>query len=113
MEVKQIIDWKLHLYLPAASVSRTAMAPDKPCEHKVRKGDTVIILIYPLHRNDILGISPDTLKPERFATTKIIPRYAHMPFCDRPCICIGTSFAIEEAVISLAKLLKQLHFRRS
>jgi cytochrome P450 len=109
--IRQIIDEALRLYPPAALVSRTAMAPDTLCGREVRKGDTVIIPIYALHRHHMLWDDPDAFHPERFENAKDLPRYAYLPFGDGPRICIGASFAIQEAVIILATLLKQFRFR--
>jgi len=109
--IRQIIDEALRLYPPAALVSRTAMAPDTLCGREVRKGDTVIIPIYALHRHHMLWDDPDAFHPERFENAKDLPRYSYLPFGDGPRICIGASFAIQEAVIILATLLKQFRFR--
>jgi len=48
--------------------------------------------------------------PDRFAQRKAIDRYAYLPFGDGPRICIGASFALQEAVIILATLLARFNF---
>jgi len=108
--IRMIIDEALRLYPPAAMVSRTAMADDTLCGREVKKGDTVIIPIYALHRNHLLWEEPDAFRPERFSDRKAIDRYAYLPFGDGPRICIGASFAIQEAVIVLATLLSRFRF---
>lgn len=80
------------------------------CAREIRPGDTVMIPIYTLQRNRLLWDDPDAFKPERFADRKAIDRYAYLPFGDGPRICIGASFAIQEAVIVLATLLKRFRF---
>ncbi|MBP6737551.1 MAG: cytochrome P450, partial [Rhodobacteraceae bacterium] len=50
--------------------------------------------------------------PGRFADPKSVPRYAYLPFGDGPRICIGASFALQEAVIILATLLARFRFSR-
>lgn len=109
--VRQIIDEALRLYPPAAMVSRTAQTSDTLCGREVRPGDTVIIPIYALHRNHALWKKPDHFDPDRFADRKSIDRYAYLPFGDGPRICIGASFALQEAVIILATLLSRFRFR--
>ncbi|GGO63022.1 Cytochrome P450 [Roseovarius pacificus] len=108
--IRQIIDEALRLYPPAGIISRTAMAEDTLCGREVHKRDTVMIPIYALHRNHLLWDDPDAFRPERFADRKAIPRYAFLPFGDGPRICIGASFAIQEAVIVLATLLSRFRF---
>ncbi|GAA6210244.1 cytochrome P450 [Cognatishimia sp. WU-CL00825] len=108
--VRSIIDEALRLYPPAGIVSRTALAADTLCGREIKPGDTVMIPIYALHRNELLWDDPDAFKPERFADRKTIDRYAYLPFGDGPRICIGASFAIQEAVIILATLLSRFEF---
>ena len=97
--IRQIIDESLRLYPPAAIVSRTAMASDVLCGREVRKGDTIIIPIYALHRSHVLWDRPDEFWPERFDDMKTVPRYSYLPFGDGPRICIGASFAIQEVSV--------------
>ncbi len=108
--IRQIVDEALRLYPPAAMVSRTAMAQDRLCGAEIRPGDTVIIPIYALHRSKLLWQDPDSFRPARFADRKAIPRYSYLPFGDGPRICIGASFALQEAVIILATLLSRFRF---
>ncbi|OWU83229.1 cytochrome P450 [Oceanicola sp. 22II-s10i] len=108
---RRIVDEALRLYPPAALVSRTALKADTLCGREVRPGDTVMIPIYALHRNHLLWEDPDSFRPDRFADPKAIDRYAYLPFGDGPRICIGASFAIQEAVIILATLLARFRFR--
>jgi cytochrome P450 len=110
--VRQIIDEALRLYPPAAMVSRTARAADTLCDRRIDPGDTVILPIYALHRNRLLWDEPDAFRPERFADRKAIDRYAYLPFGDGPRICIGASFALQEAVIILATLLARFRYAK-
>ena len=109
--IRQIVDEALRLYPPAGVVSRTAKKNDTLCEREIKKGDTVIIPIYALHRNELLWDDPDAFRPERFEDRKAIPRYAYLPFGDGPRICIGASFALQEAVIILATMLSKFKFK--
>ncbi|MDD9744595.1 MAG: cytochrome P450 [Marinovum algicola] len=108
--VRQIVDEAMRLYPPAGIISRTARKADTLCGREVRPGDTVMVPIYALHRNALLWREPDAFRPERFADRKAVPRYAYLPFGDGPRICIGASFAIQEAVIILATLLSRFRF---
>lgn len=108
--IRQIIDEALRLYPPAGVVSRTAQKADDLNGADIRPGDTVMIPIYALGRHALLWDDPNSFKPERFADRKAIDRYAYLPFGDGPRICIGASFALQEAVIILATLLSRFRF---
>lgn len=107
---RQIIDEALRLYPPAGIISRTACKLDTLGGREIRSGDTVMIPIYALGRNRLLWDDPDAFRPERFEDRKNIDRYAYLPFGDGPRICIGASFALQEAVIILATLLSRFRF---
>ncbi len=123
--VRQIIDETLRLYPPAAFLSRTAARDDRLCGREVRRGDTVMLPIYALHRHHLLWHDPDRFDPGRFDPGRFDPggsgaggsggnpsadRFAYLPFGAGPRICIGAAFALQEAVIILATLLARLRF---
>ncbi|MDF3607331.1 cytochrome P450 [Paracoccus sp. DMF-8] len=108
--IRQIIDESLRLYPPAGMVTRTARAPDRLAGRDIRKGDTVMIPFYALHRNHVLWDDPDRFDPDRFAPGITRDRFAFLPFGAGPRICIGAGFAVQEAVIILASLLARYRF---
>ncbi|WP_204113180.1 cytochrome P450 [Shimia biformata] len=108
--IRQIIDETLRLYPPAGILSRTAQKPDELCGREIRPGDTVMIPIYTLHRHYDLWEDPNAFRPDRFNGGHKGDRYAYIPFGDGPRICIGASFAIQEAVLVLATLLSRFRF---
>ena len=107
--VRRVIDEALRLYPPAGMVSRTAQAADTLCGRTIARGDTVILPIYALHRHHALYEAPNAFLPDRWEEKP--GRYAYLPFGDGPRICIGASFAIQEAVIILATLLAHFRFK--
>lgn len=106
--IHRIVNEALRLYPPAAFLSRTARAHDRLCGREVRPGDTVMLPIYALHRHHLLWDRPDAFDPDRFLDPP--DRFAFLPFGAGPRICIGASFAIQEAVIILATLLARFRF---
>ena len=108
--IRQIIDEALRLYPPAGLISRTAQKNDTLHDAEIWPGDTVMIPIYALGRHHLLWDNPDHFDPDRFADRKAIKRYSYLPFGDGPRICIGASFAVQEAVIILATLLARFRF---
>ena len=63
-----------------------------------------------LHRHRALWSAPDEFRPERFlpGAREAIDRFAYLPFGVGPRVCIGTSFALQEAVIVLSALARQV-----
>lgn len=108
--IRMIIDEALRMYPAAGIISRTAQKADTLCDREIKPGDTVMIPIYALGRHQMLWDDPDSFRPDRFADRKAIDRYAYLPFGDGPRICIGASFALQEAVIILATLLSRFEF---
>ncbi len=107
---KQVIEETLRLYPPFAMIARTAQAADELMGVEIQAGDTVVIPIYSLHRSRRLWKDPDAFRPDRFAPRNKHPRYKFIPFGDGPRVCIGMSFALQEAVIILATLLARYRF---
>lgn len=108
--IRRILDETMRLYPPAAILSRTARKADRLCGHPVHPGDTVILPVYALHRHRLLWDEPDAFRPDRFDGGTPVPRLGYLPFGAGPRICIGASFALQEAVIVLATLLARFRF---
>jgi len=108
--IRQVIEEALRLYPPAAFLSRTARAHDMLGGREVLPGDTIMLPIYALHRHHLLWDDPDRFDPERFAPGTTRDRFAFLPFGAGPRICIGASFALQEAVIILATLVSRFRF---
>ena len=106
--VRRIVDEALRLYPPAAFLARTAQKADTLLGREVRPQDTIILPIYALHRHHALWANADSFDPSRFLTPP--QRFSYLPFGDGPRICIGASFALQEAVIILATLLARFKF---
>ncbi len=107
---RQIILESMRLYPPAALLARTAQAEDELCGREIKRGDTVMLPIYALHRHKLLWNDPDRFDPDRFAEGAKYDRYAYLPFGNGPRICIGAEFAMREAQIVLATLLSKFKF---
>jgi cytochrome P450 len=65
-----------------------------------------------VHRHRKLWDQPDAFMPERFhpENRDKIDRYQYLPFGAGPRVCIGASFAMQEAVIALGVLLSRYRF---
>ena len=108
---RQIIDETLRLYPPAPLVGRQAIRDTQICERLVKKGDVAIIAFYALHRHHRYWNNPDAFDPERFSReNKPSDPWVFKPFGGGPRACVGSVFALTEATIILASLVRDLAF---
>lgn len=65
-----------------------------------------------LHRHTLYWEKPRAFLPARFLpeNRSSINRFQYLPFGAGPRICIGATFAMQEAVISLAVLMHRFRF---
>ena len=75
----------------------------------IEKGTTVLVLPWTLHRHRLYWDNPNAFQPSRFwpENRDGIDRFQYLPFGAGPRICIGATFALQEAVIALALILKE------
>ncbi|WEX88680.1 cytochrome P450 [Sinorhizobium garamanticum] len=107
----------LRLYPPAPSINRAAIEEDEwtsPAGEYVRieKGITVLIMPWTLHRHLLHWQKPRAFMPERFLpeNREKINRFQYLPFGAGPRVCIGATFALQEAVIALGVMMHRFRF---
>jgi len=63
----------------------------------------------------LLWDSPGAFDPQRFlgSAQASIDRFAHLPFGVGPRKCIGSTFALQEATLVLATIVKRFRFQLS
>jgi len=104
---RAVIDETMRLYPPAFLIARAARAPDTIAGRAVRKGDLIMIAPWILHRHEKLWREPNAFTPQRFLPPNPPPgRFAYLPFGAGPRVCIGAHFALVEATLSLARLIR-------
>jgi cytochrome P450 len=110
VETRAVIEEAMRLYPPLAAISRAALAPDELAGEPIRRGTMVVIAPYVLHRHRALWADPDAFDPNRFlgGARERIDRFAYLPFGVGPRICIGATFALQEASIVVATVMR--HF---
>lgn len=108
---KAVIEEAIRLYPPISALSRIADKVDVVGGETVKKRSLIVIAPYILHRHVTLWERPNAFDPSRFLgdARARINRFAYMPFGAGPRICIGSSFALQEATLVLATLTR--HFR--
>ena len=110
VDTRAVIDESNRLYPPIGAISRAAIGPDELAGERIRAGTIVVIAPYVLHRHRALWTKPASFDPSRFLgrAREAIDRYSYLPFGVGPRICIGATFAIQEASIIVAAIMR--HF---
>lgn len=105
---RAVIEEAMRLFPPAPTLARRALGPDVIGGQAIEAGTAVAISPWVLHRHQTLWDDPEAFRPERFLpeNRKTIDRYAYIPFSAGPRVCIGAAFAMQEAMIALATVLR-------
>ena len=108
----QVLKEAMRLYPPAPVLTRHVAEPVEIGGQSVGAGTLVVIPIYAVHRHRSLWKDPDRFDPGRFVAGREEARYRtqFMPFGFGPRTCIGMSFAIIEASVLLATLVRGARF---
>ena len=104
---RAVVAEALRLYPPAFTLVRAAKEPDRLGEVEVGKGALIVIAPWVLHRHRRHWVDPDSFRPERFLPGATPPeRFTYLPFGAGPRVCIGAQFALTEAAVVLARLVR-------
>jgi cytochrome P450 len=111
---RAVLEEAMRLYPPAPMIGRMSRGEDTLCGERFPGGTTILIPLWVLHRHARLWREPDLFEPERFlpGRRELIPRYGYLPFGAGPRVCLGMGFAMQEAIIVLASLIKHFRFER-
>jgi cytochrome P450 len=115
--VRAAFEEAMRLYPPAPSINRAPIEDDTwtaadGTRLTLPKGESVLVMPWTLHRHELYWDRPRHFMPERFLpeNREKIHRFQYLPFGAGPRICIGATFALQEAVIALAVLMKRYRF---
>jgi cytochrome P450 len=104
---RAVISEALRLYPPAFTLVRQAIGPDRLGDVDVPRGSVLMIAPWVLHRHRRLWRDPDAFDPSRFLPDAPQPaRFAYLPFGAGPRVCVGAQFALAEATLVLAMLMR-------
>lgn len=102
---------RLHPPVPVTgrSVERDAAVDG----HLVRAGEVVITDFAGLHVDPAIWDDPLRFDPDRFLPDAVKERdtYAYLPFGGGPRACIGSRFAMLEAVVALGRIVRDHELR--
>lgn len=106
--LERVIKESMRLYPPAWTTGREATEDVVIAGTRVPKGAQILLSQWVVHRDprwfpNPEGFDPDRWTPERAAG---IPKYAYFPFGGGPRVCIGNHFAMMEATMMLALIVR-------
>ena len=106
---RAVLEESMRLYPPAPFISREAVAVDVVGGRSIAPRTSVLVSTWILHRHRLLWERPDEFDPDRFLGQKrdAIHRFAYLPFGAGPRICIGMAFAMQEATVALAAIVRR------
>jgi cytochrome P450 len=109
----RVLHEALRLCPPGAAIARSVERDIAVDGCRVEAGDEVLVGIWALHRDpaiwgpDAEEFDPDRFLPERSAGRD---RWAYLPFGGGNRSCIGDHFAMTEACVALATLVREVEF---
>jgi len=125
MDTIDPVDWDKHLpwamacfeetmrlYPPAPFISREPIADDQIGLVHIPERTNILVNLWVMHRSELLWEHPSAFNPTRFlgkARDKI-DRFQYLPFGMGERVCIGQRFAMQEAAILIALLVRTYRF---
>lgn len=112
--VRRILDETLRLWPVAPGYFRIAQVDQRLGDHEIRRGDVVFVLTLGVHRDtETWGPNATEFDPDRFAPGRSPkhPERVFKPFGTGPRACIGRQFAIHEATLALASIVRSFDIR--
>jgi cytochrome P450 len=109
----QVLHEALRLCPPAPSISRLLMRDVEVDGHWVPAGTLAVIGVYAMQRDPELWDHPLEFDPDRFSPERSAgrSRWQYLPFGGGPRSCIGDHFAMLEATLALATIVRQVDIR--
>jgi len=107
VRTRAVINETLRLYPPAFAMARVSVRQDRAGDITIPPGTLLVIAPWVLHRHRGLWRDPQVFDPDRFMPdAPNPPRFAYLPFGAGPRVCVGAQFALAEATLVLALLVR-------
>jgi len=100
----------MRLYPPVWAIGRSALEPVNIGGKVLEAGTQFMLPQWVVHRDPTWFAEPLAFLPERWLSQagQNIPRFAYFPFGGGPRICIGNHFAMLEAKLALATIVRRV-----
>ncbi|KAJ3248013.1 hypothetical protein HDU78_002447 [Chytriomyces hyalinus] len=111
--IERVVKETLRMHAPVRQVGKTARKDTTlPGNYFIPEGTHMHIAVDALHHNPHVFESPEVFDPDRFLPENESKRsvYSWMPFSYGARSCIGRQFAVQEAKVGLAVILRKFKF---
>ncbi|WP_028309868.1 cytochrome P450 [Derxia gummosa] len=110
--VRNVFRETLRLYPPVGFFARATPAPRRMRDKHLPADSTIVIAPWLIHRHRDYWERPDDFDPDRYAgeAARESLKNAYLPFSAGPRVCIGAAFALQEAALILATLVRRYRF---
>jgi cytochrome P450 len=110
---QKVMKESMRMYPPAWLLGREAIRDTEIGGVPIRKGETVLISQWVMHRSAKHFEDPLEFRPERWDTDQSLPRFVYFPFGAGPRVCIGAAFATLECTFVTAMIARRFRFAMS
>ena len=110
---QNVLKESMRLYPPAWLLGREAVNDTEIGGARIRKGETVLISQWVMHRSEEYFDNAMEFRPERWESDLSLPRFVYFPFGAGPRVCIGAAFATLECTFVIAMIARRFRFAMS
>lgn len=109
---KSCIDEAMRLYPPAYFSDRIAIEDDNFNGLELKKGTSVLMSFYEIHRSKAFWDKPEVYWPERFdsISKKELSDWFY-PFGAGPRMCVGSNLAMYEMLVTISEIVRNYHVK--
>ena len=109
--LERVVTESMRLYPPVPGIVREPVEDDRIGGYRIPAGVTVSMNQHVVHRDSRWYDDPMAFRPERWTDDfrESLPRLAYFPFAAGPRRCVGDRFALLEARLVLATILRRYH----
>jgi cytochrome P450 len=105
---ERVLKESMRLFPPAWTTGREALEDVEVGGHRIGRGAQILMSQWVVHRDPRWFPNPEGFDPDRWLPERAqrIPRFAYFPFGGGPRVCIGSHFAMMEATLILALVVR-------
>lgn len=106
---QKVIKESMRLFPPVYLFGREARCSVQLGDYSIRKGDSVVMSQWIVHRDESYFPDPLVFDPDRWSAERerSLPKYAYFPFGGGPRVCIGREVAMLEAEQIISNLARR------